>query len=96
MGQMKTKFQELIESLAEESDFSQEPERIFELLAFLDKSEGTTYTAAKIFILRYGHIVDNDFLIKLLSIADKEALSEDDEVLNYFKNNEEILLFLKL
>jgi hypothetical protein len=93
---MKSKFQELIEEMVMSNDYSDEPDRIFELIGFLNESEGATFTTAKIFLLRYACSLDNDFIIKFLSQVEKELLAVDQEILELFKENDEILLFLKL
>lgn len=96
MGAVKSKFQELIEDMVISTDFSDEPDRIFELIGFLNESDGATFTTAKIFLLNYAHQLTNEFIIDFLSKVEKELLAVDEEILNLFEGNDEILLFLKL
>jgi len=89
-------FQDMIETMVIQNDFSSEPERIFELVGFLDEAEVDSVIAVKQFLLKTYNYIDEEFIIKLLSLTNKTTLSSDTELLELFKNDDDVLLFLKL
>jgi hypothetical protein len=96
MAYIKSEFEKLIGEMIYNSDFIDNPAKIYDLLNLLGQSENNTISACKIFLLKHSKYLSDEFLLEFLSRVDKHELSKDKDILKLFEDNEEILLFLKL
>jgi len=89
-------FKALVETIIFTGDFEERPERIFELIQMLNEADASSVTAVKDFLLKSWMFIDDEFVIKLVSMTDKKLLYNEPEIQKLFEGNDDMLLFLRL